>query len=166
MAGLGSDLLMMIGGFWLLIVLILYLIDRGSSGEPLLWLIFVIPGLLTFLVGFILFLVGKAQIRGYQRKAEIISDNRERLERQGDRTVARVTYVDKNYGLLVNNAPVYSIIEYQFTDYYGKLVTAKKLDVPSELVVRQQITVGDEVSVMYDRKNPAVNQLLLQGYSE
>ena len=67
MAGLGSDLLMMIGGFWLLIVLILYLIDRGSSGEPLLWLIFVIPGLLTFLVGFILFLVGKAQIRGYQR---------------------------------------------------------------------------------------------------
>lgn len=164
MAGLGSDILMIIGGFWLFIVLVFYLIDKGSSGEPLLWLIFVIPGFVTFVAGFILYLVGKAQIRGYQRKVKEITAMRERLEQNGDRTVGRVTYVDNNYGLLVNNAPVYSIIEFQFTDYYGKTHSGKKLDVPSDLVIRQQITVGDEITVVYDRDNPASTKIVFPVY--
>jgi len=74
-----------------------------------------------------------------------------------------VTKVDKNYSLLVNNGPVFIVIEYQFTDFYGKLQTGKKLDVPPVLVIRKQIGVGDEVSISYDRKNPTENQLFLPG---
>jgi len=80
---------------------------------------------------------------------------------QGVATTGKVTFVDKNYSLLVNEKPIYSIVEFQFKDGSGQLRTSRKENVDSDLVIRTQMAVGNEVNLKYLLENPDENVLIL-----
>lgn len=75
---------------------------------------------------------------------------------------ARITFVDKNYSVLFNQKPVYSIVEYTFSDHTGRQYICKKDTVDSDSVIRSQIRVGDEVDLKYSPLDPNLNMLLVK----
>jgi hypothetical protein len=81
---------------------------------------------------------------------------------RGTLTKGNVTFVDKDYSLLVNNKPIYSIVEFTFQDSAGATHTSRKSGVNSDLVIRNRIEVGGQVAVKYLPENPDTNILLLQ----
>ncbi len=81
---------------------------------------------------------------------------------RGTLTTGQVTFVDKDYSVLVNNAPVFSIVEFTFQDSRGDTHTVRKTGVNSELVIRNRVTVGGSVAIKYLPENPGSNILILQ----
>jgi hypothetical protein len=72
-----------------------------------------------------------------------------------------VTYVDKNYKFLVNNTPIYSIVEYTYLDSNGITHTRRVSNVNSELVIRQKIQVGSIINIKYSAQNPDESVVVL-----
>ncbi len=76
---------------------------------------------------------------------------------------ARVTFVDKNYFVTVNNKPIYSIIEYIYQDKTGATHTRKIDNFSSDLVIRMQIEVGKTIPVRYLAESPAESVIVVSG---
>lgn len=72
-----------------------------------------------------------------------------------------VTFVDKNYTLLVNNRPIYSIVEYTYKDKAGNDHVRRINNMNSEIVIRKQIVVGAAIQVKYAPENPAESVMVL-----
>lgn len=72
-----------------------------------------------------------------------------------------VTFVDKNYAMLINNRPIYSIIEYTYRDGAGNQHTRRIDNANSELVIRKQIQVGAKVAIKYSAQNPGESVIVL-----
>ena len=72
-----------------------------------------------------------------------------RILQTGIETDALVTYVDRNFSILINNQPVYSIVEYEYRDNEGNEYTDRKDRVPSETVVRSNIETGCTIRIKY-----------------
>ena len=70
--------------------------------------------------------------------------------------------MDKDYSFLVNEKPIYSVVEFVFTDHMGRQHTARKQQVESDLVIRSSITVGSEVDIKYMSADPDKNVLLIK----
>ena len=113
-------------------------------------------------LGVVLFAIGAFMlISGLIRRkknAKLAMD----IYQRGTLVKGNVTFVDKDYSLLVNNKPIYSIIEFTFQDSTGKTHTSRKTGVNSDLVIRDRIEVGGQVAVKYLPENPDTNILLLQ----
>jgi hypothetical protein len=73
-----------------------------------------------------------------------------------------VTFVDKNYSVLVNKVPVYSIVEYTYQDRTGKQHTRRVSTLNSELVIRNRVQVGSRIPIKYSAEDSATSILLLQ----
>ena len=116
---------------------------------------FGLVGLATGLIGVILVISGFMQRGKNKAKAE-------QLLTVGVPARARVTFVDKNYSMLVNEKPIFSIIEFTFTDRYGRIYTGRKTQADSDLVIRNQIVVGSEVDIRYMPENPQENMIILK----
>ncbi len=66
----------------------------------------------------------------------------------------QVTYVDRNYRVLINNAPIYSIVEYTYQ--VGGMQYANRIDkVSTESVVRAGIQVGSTIPIKYLPEDPS-----------
>jgi len=65
-----------------------------------------------------------------------------------------VTFVDKNFTILVNHTPIYSIVEYTYRDSQGREHTRRVNNLNSEMVIRKQIQVGTKIAVKYAREDP------------
>ena len=72
-----------------------------------------------------------------------------------------VTFADKNYSLLMNKKPVYSIVEYTYVDQSGKQHTRRVETIPSDYVIRNKIEVGGKVAVKYAVEDPGQSTILL-----
>jgi hypothetical protein len=105
--------------------------------------------------GALLLVVGLISRRSNTKKAMDIF-------RRGTLTTGNVTFVDKDYSVLVNNAPVFSIVEFTFQDSRGDTHTTRKTGVNSELVIRNRIAVGGQVAIKYLPENPDSNILIMQ----
>jgi hypothetical protein len=68
---------------------------------------------------------------------------------------ATVTFVDKNYRLLVNNRPIYSIVEYKYQDDYGNEYTNRVENANTNDVIRNKIEVGSTIIIKYLPHDPA-----------
>lgn len=84
-----------------------------------------------------------------------------RLIQSGIDAEGTVTFVDKNFRILVNQVPIYSIVEYTYRDSNGKEHTRRLENVSSEIVVRKQIQVGGKIPVKYARENPGMSVMIL-----
>jgi len=85
----------------------------------------------------------------------------ERILETGFVAEATITHLDKNYGLIVNEKPVYSIVEFTFHDSSGKERKGRKSKVDSDLAARLKLQVGGTVRVKYLRDAPDSNLLVL-----
>ena len=155
----------LVGGFLILFGVvwtgILLTVSHGvsSSGAP--------PAIHTMLnsmtaLGVVIFAIGAILlIAGLIRRKK---SNKLAMEifQRGTLVKGNVTFVDKDYSLLVNNKPIYSIVEFTFQDSQGQTHTSRKSGVNSDLVIRNRIEVGGQVAVKYLPGNPDVNILLLQ----
>ena len=141
-----------------LIYLVFYLIE-GKSSLGIEVLIFAAPGLILLVVGLVLFLTGRASDRKFLREKTQKAEN---LLENGLQARGRVTFVDKNYSVLLNEKPIYSIVEFTFEDHMGRPHISRKDNVDSDLVIRAQIIVGSQWDVKYLANNPDENALLIR----
>lgn len=116
--------------------------------------IFFIVGGLMAVIGLVLIVTGRAATQRQKAKAMLIYQT-------GLAAEATVTFVDRNYRVLVNNRPIYSIVEFKFRDASGVEHVERKDTVQSELVIRNQIEVGGTVNIKYLPEDPSQNILML-----
>jgi hypothetical protein len=116
--------------------------------------IFIIVGGLMAVIGLVLIVTGRATARKQKAKAMLIYQT-------GVAAEATVTFVDRNYRILVNNRPVYSIVEFKFRDTSGVEHVERKETVQSDLVIRNQIEVGSIVNIKFLAEDPSQNILML-----
>lgn len=157
-------MLILIGGFlivfglgWAALMFVFVVLGAVYSPDVVLpWYLYVLwlgPGILA-VPGIILLVIGLSKRKKNKDKAE-------EIYRDGIPARARVTFVDKNYNVLVNEKPIYSIVEYEFSDSFGRTYTGRKENADSDLVIRNQITVGSEVDIKYLAANPDETVLIL-----
>jgi hypothetical protein len=112
-------------------------------------------GVFFLVLGVILVIIGLIKARGRSKLAKDIMQ-------RGTAAKGTVTFVDKNYGVLVNNKPIFSIVEFTFQDSSGKTHTSRKGNVNSDLIIRDKIEVGSQVVLKYLPDNPESNILILK----
>lgn len=108
-------------------------------------------------LGLIFFAAG---IRGRARSKKQ-QEQIQHIMKTGIEAEGTVTFVDKNYSMLVNKKPVYSIIEYTYTDRTGQQHMRRVETVPSDYVIRRNIQVGGKVAVKYATENYSQSTILL-----
>ncbi|NPV01783.1 MAG: hypothetical protein HPY53_10425 [Brevinematales bacterium] len=111
---------------------------------------FGVPGLLGVL-GLIFLILG---ISGMGKDAGRVKMMKYILQTGAD-AEGTVTFVDKNFRILINHLPIYSIVEYKFTDMNGQEYVKRSDNVSSEMVVRSGIAVGKKVKVKYLQTDPS-----------
>lgn len=84
-----------------------------------------------------------------------------RVMQTGVDAEADVKYVDKNYNVLVNRRPIYSIVEYTYQDSSGNEHTNRIENVNSEQVIRNQIEVGSRIAIKYAAENPGESVIVM-----
>jgi hypothetical protein len=107
-------------------------------------------GSLLIIAGFIGMLRGSMN---KQKQNHILTDG---IDAEGT-----VNFVDKNFSILVNHTPIYSIVEYSYTDHSGNPHTRRVTNVNSELVIRKQVVVGSKIRIKYSAENPAESVMFL-----
>jgi hypothetical protein len=159
---------MLIGGFFFLFGLIFFLVGGGValvndllSGNlqvglaNLNMVVFGGLGLVFMIIGAVLFL--RSRIKGKQNKALA-----EKIFAMGVPAEATITFIDKNYGMLVNNKPIYSIVEFTFRDSSGGERVGRKNNVSSDLAIRLKWEVGSKVQIKYMNEDPDQNILIMK----
>ncbi len=130
---------------------------RGTlefGGQHLVFAIFAVIGLIIFLIGVLLLVTSLTKAKKKRALAMLIYE-------RGVPAEGTVTFVDKNYSILLNQKPIYSIIEFKFRDSSGTERVARKTDVNSDLVIRLKLEVGSKVQVKYLNEDWQKNILLL-----
>jgi len=105
---------------------------------------FVFSGI--FLIsGLVFFIPGVRAFADLPRRVRLLRD----LKENGIETTATITFVDLNYSLRVNGKPVYTIVEYEYTDHHGTPQSHRLPRVPSEIIIRQKYEVGSTITIVY-----------------
>ena len=155
---LAGIILIIFGGGWLITMGSMYLLGALTTPDVVLpWYMLVLwfgPGVVTLPLGVLLVIIGL--VTGKKKKSAVVD-----LLKDGVNAKARVTFVDRNFYVLVNDTPIYSIVEFEFTDDKGSHYTSRKDNVDSDLVIRNKIEVGSEVDIKYMSGDPNINGLLL-----
>lgn len=155
-----------IGGFiafvgvaWVAVLGLMALLEMlfgGPRANPMQFVYTMVVGVILVLIGLPLFFMGRRQNNQYLAAKKSILD-------KGVPARGRVTFVDKNYSVLVNQKPIYSSVEYTFEDHLGRPHIGRSDAVDSDWVIRAQIAVGSEVELKYLANDPEQNQLVLPG---
>jgi len=77
------------------------------------------------------------------------------IAQSGAEADATITFVDKNYAMLVNNRPIYSIVEYTYQDELGNEYANRIENVSTDTVIRNKVEVGSKVRIKYLPAEPA-----------
>jgi hypothetical protein len=159
---------MLIGGFLFLFGLIFFLVGGGISlvtsllaGNLQVGMANLTPvifgglGLIFMIIGAVLFIRGR--VVGKKNKALA-----EKIFAMGVPAEATITFIDKNYGMLVNNKPIYTIVEFTFRDSSGVEHMGRKNNVSSDLAIRLKWAVGSKVQIKYMNEDPDQNILIMK----
>jgi len=77
------------------------------------------------------------------------------IAQTGTEAEATVTFVDKNYAMLVNNRPIYSIVEYTYQDELGNEYANRIENVSTDAIIRNKVEVGSTIRIKYLPAEPA-----------
>lgn len=153
-----------IGGGILLFLGLLFLVVGGSglvttgfdfaAPETIVLTIFSGVGLLLAAGGGLWVILAIIAGRRNRAKAMMIYE-------RGIQTKGTVTFVDRNFSVLINNRPIYSIVEFTFTDMSGVEHVSRKPNTDSELVIRNQVEVGSQIDIKYLAEDPSQNIIML-----
>lgn len=114
-----------------------------------------VPGLLGGL-GLIIMIAGLAGNAKNAQKMKMMNH----ILQTGLDAEGTVTFVDKNFSILINRQPIYSIVEYKFKDNNGKEYVRRFDNVSSEMVIRNKIEVGGKLKIKYLQTDPNQNVML------
>ncbi len=110
------------------------------------------------LLGLLFLLVGiKAAIRGASDKKRML-----RIMQTGIESEGTVTYFDRNFSILVQQNPIYAIIEYTWQDDRGRTHMRRVETFPAELAIRNQVQVGVKIRIKVDRDDPSQSVIVIQ----
>lgn len=162
MVGLWAGVILIIFGLgWLTTMGAMYVLGALTTPDIALpWYVLALwfgPGVVALLLGILLLIFGLRALKK-KKKAKIAMLD---ALKHGVDAKARVTFVDKNYYITMNERPLFSIVEFEFTDDYGHVFTGRKDQVDSDLVIRNKVEVGSEVDIKYVPEDPSINALLL-----
>jgi 4-amino-4-deoxy-L-arabinose transferase-like glycosyltransferase len=71
------------------------------------------------------------------------------IAQTGAETEAIVTFIIKNYSLLVNNRPLYSIVGYTYQDELGNEHANRIENFSTDYVIRNKVEVGSKIRIKY-----------------
>lgn len=108
-------------------------------------------------LGVIFAIAGIAGIVGASKK----SRKGKHIMQNGVDAQGTITFVDKNWKLLVNHKPIFSVVEYTYLDMNGQQHSRRISNVNSDLVIRKQLQVGGTVPIKYLAENPAESVIIL-----
>jgi len=91
--------------------------------------------------------------RSSQMKKKVLQDG---VETQG-----KVTFVDRNYRVQINNRPIYSIIEYSYADSMGNQYVNRIEDANTEFVIRAGWQVGTPIPIKYLSEDPQKSAVIM-----
>jgi hypothetical protein len=156
--GLKGIIYLFVGGMMVAMAAIMYfafqsLMDFAPSAKMPIQLSLGFVGLL----GVVFLVLGVLGLRGSGERKKLAMD----VFQRGTPAEALVTFVDRNYGLLVNNQPIYSVVEYRFRASNGQEYVKRVDDVSSELVIRNALQVGSKIQIKYLPEDPTKNVMLL-----
>ena len=77
------------------------------------------------------------------------------IAQTGVETGAIVTFVDRNFAMLVNNRPIYSIVEYTYQDELGNEYANRIENISTDYVIRNKVEVGKRIRIKYLPAEPA-----------
>ena len=137
----------------LFIALDTFVLKGGDFTFKSLFVFWIAIGIML-VVGIILWLTGN--LKGKETQALAM-----KIFKEGILTRGKVTFVDKNYSLLVNEKPIYSIVEVVFNDEMGREHVSRKENIESDLVIRSQVVIGSEIDMKYLREEPDKNVFLI-----
>ena len=91
------------------------------------------------------------------------------IAQTGVETEATVTFVNKNYSPLVNNRPVYSIVEYTYQDELGneyangiaRIENASMDTLIRNYVIRNKVEIGNKIRIKYLPAEPGQSVMLV-----
>lgn len=118
-----------------------------------LWLIPVILGG-AFVLIFVVTLIILSALRKFSGGSKKLMEQKMHIAQNGTETEGIVTFVDKNYSMLVNNKPIYSIVEYTFQDKAGTKYVRRIDNLNSDLVIQKQIKVNEPIRIKYLPEDP------------
>lgn len=130
--------------------------DVPMFGELQTLLQFGIGGLLVG-IGAIMVLGGLIGVIRGGKKSKMDSH----IAQTGTEAEANVTFVDKNYSMLVNNRPIYSVVEYTYQDEMGNEYTNRVENVSTDYVIRNKIEVGSKIRIKYLPTEPGQSTLTI-----
>jgi hypothetical protein len=108
-------------------------------------------------IGTIMTLSGLIGVLRGTKKAKLDSH----IAQTGTETEATVTLVDRNYALLVNNRPVYSIVEYTYQDELGNEYSNRVENIKTNDVIRNKVEVGGKVRIKYLPEEPGKSVMVI-----
>lgn len=107
-------------------------------------------------VGVLMVIFGVLSLRRGRRQVQ----QHQLILANGIQTEGRVTFVDRNYSVTVNNRPIYSIVEYTYTDGSGVAHTNRIDQVNTESVIRAGIEVGSTIQIKYLMEDPSQSTIV------
>jgi hypothetical protein len=72
-----------------------------------------------------------------------------------------ITFVDRNYRVQINNRPIYSIVEYSYTDGVGNPYVNRIENANTEFVIRAGWQVGTIIPIKYLMENPQQSAIVM-----
>jgi hypothetical protein len=115
-----------------------------------------LPSLIPWLIGGLLILWAIVLlIKGKARREEL-----RQIAATGTDAEGYITFVDRNYSVLVNNRPIYSIVEYRFRDYNGHEFVNRADNLDTNFVLRSGWQVGSSIRVRYLPKDPTKSAIV------
>jgi len=108
-------------------------------------------------IGAIMILSGLIGVMRGAKKSRLDSH----IAQTGVETEAAITFVDKNYSLLVNNRPIYSIVEYTYQDGLGGEYTNRIENVSADYVIRNKVEVGNKIRIKYLPAEPGQSVIIV-----
>lgn len=116
----------------------------------------ILPSIICWGVGGLLTLFGiVGLLGGMARNTEL-----KEIAVGGVQANARITFLDRNYTLLLNNRPIYSIVEYVFRDNMGREIIRRADNIKTDQVIRAGWQVGSMIQVRYLPQNPSKSGIM------
>jgi len=89
------------------------------------------------------------------------SQMNKKILQEGVEGQGTITFVDRNYRVQINNRPIYSIVEYSYSDGLGNQYVNRIDNANTEFVIRAGWQVGTVVPIKYLSENPQQSTLVM-----
>ncbi len=115
-----------------------------------------LPSILLWVIGGMMVLAGVVSLmKGKARQGELRQIAAVGMEADGI-----VTFVDRNYSVLVNNRPVYSVVEYRYKDMMGREFVGRASNLNTDFVIRSGWRVGTPIKVRFMPDDPTKSAIV------